>query len=131
MLIRDNRIITPVLRDAPTGAISDLVITGAGGKFTEPIDVGTFVELMGIANITANSGTNPTLDINLQYGYKNETTGQFYWVDSGDAFTQITTTNGLTIKKFAAGFGKYIRFRLLLGGTTPSYTTSLKLVAKG
>jgi hypothetical protein len=49
LLLRDNRIITPALRDgAPTtGALNGLLMNQAGGFFTESIDVGTFTE--GIA----------------------------------------------------------------------------------
>lgn len=132
VLIRDTAIITPALRDgAPnSGPLDNMVMTGAGAKFTEPIDVGTYVELLGLIDIIAQSGTNPTLDVLMQYGYK-KTNGSFAWIDSGDAFTQITTTLGISKKQFTANFGKYIRFRFTLAGTSPVYTVSFKLSVKG
>lgn len=126
--VRDNRILTPALRDgAPTpGPLDALVMTGAGGKFTESMDVGTFTEGIIFLLTAGKGGTSPTLDVNMQYS-----ADQRNWIDSGDAVAQATD-NGLLIKKMTANFGKYIRFRLLIGGTdNPTYTVTLKLAMKG
>lgn len=132
--LRDSSQITPTLRDNGAGGTSgDLdskVVIGAAKYFTEPIIVGTYIELLGLIDITAQSGTSPTLDVSMQYGYK-KADGSFRWIDSGDAFAQITTTLGVFKKAFTANFGKYIRFGLLMGGTTPQYTVTMKLMAKG
>lgn len=134
VLLRDNRIYTPALRDgAPTiGPLDGLTMVNAGGYFTEPIDVGTFTELLGFLYTTAQGGSSPTLDVNMQYGWL-DSSNQYHWVDSGDAFAQITTTgNGVTAKKqFTSNFGKYIRFRLSIGGTgSPTYKVWLKIAVK-
>ena len=53
------------------------------------------------------------------------------WVDSGDSFTQVTTTVSLTLKKLTANFGKYVRCLIAVGGTaTPTYKLSLFLALK-
>jgi len=124
LLVRDNRVYTLALRDpAPTsGPLNALLMNVAGSWFTESIDVGTFTE--GIAFLFV-SGATGTLDVKMQYSPDN-----IHWIDSGDAFTQVTTTNGLTLKKLTANFGKYVRFRLDLG-SSPSYTVSLFLALKG
>ena len=125
LLVRDNIIIRPVLRDGFPGEITNLVITNAAGYFTEPIDVGTFTEGIIFVNAAAKGGTTPTLDVNMQYS-----ADKLNWIDSGDAVAQITA-NGLSIKKLTANFGKYIRFRLLMGGTaSPTYTVTMKLAMK-
>jgi hypothetical protein len=137
LLIRDTRVITPSLRDAaPTsGPLNALVMNNAAGYFTEAIDVGTFTEAIAMLYTTAQGGSNPTLDCDLQYGWL-DTNNQYHWVDSGDSFTQIVgsaATNGVTyFKKFTANFGKYIRFRLKIGGTsTPTFTVTMKVSLKG
>ncbi len=135
ILIRDSIIITPSLHDgAPTtGPLNALVMSNAAGYFTDAIPVGTFTEGIAFIYTTAHSGTNPTLDCDLQYGWL-DTANQMHWVDSGDSFTQITTAgDGVTsFKKFTANFGKFIRFRLKIGGTaTPTYTVTMKVAMKG
>lgn len=135
LLVRDNVIFTPRVSPDANSAIAGQVIdslaipAGATQFFTEAIDVGTFSELIAFLDTLAQAGTTPTLDVSVQYGYKTSA-GKFRWIDSGDSFTQVTTTLSLTIKKLSANFGKYIRFKLLLGGTNPAYTISLKLAEK-
>lgn len=127
-LVRDTRIIIPALRDgAPTaGALDALVMSNAGGYFTESLDVGTFTEGIIFLLTASSGGSSPTLDVNMQYS-----ADQKNWLDSGDAVAQ-QTGNGLLHKKMTANFGKYIRFRLLIGGTnTPTFTVTLKLAMKG
>ncbi len=93
---------------------------------SDPVDVGRFVELLAVLNVTAHAGTTPTLDVKFQVSADKIT-----WTDLGDAFTQVTTVDSQTIKKITANFGKYIRAVLTIGGTGgPSYTCTLKLVAK-
>ena len=129
--LRDNVSLTPVLRDpVPTaGRIDNLVITANG--FTEDIFVGTFVEGIVFVQTSAHAGTNPTLDIDVQYGYR-DANGYLHYVDSGDSFNQITTTDGIFFKKLTANFGRHMRLHFKIGGTNnPSYTMTARLVLKG
>ncbi len=128
LLVRDTRVIIPALRDgAPSiGAMDSMVVTGAGQYFTEAIDVGTFTEGILFLRTTAHSGSGPTNDIRIQYSPDGKN-----FIDSGDALTQVTTTDSLTLKKLTTNFGKYIRLGMVLGGTTPSYTISVYLALKG
>lgn len=130
LFLRDNTIYTPVLKDnvPAAGRLDSLSLTNTG--FTEAIDVGTFVEAMVMILTAGKTGSSPTLDCDVQYGFK-DVNNQMHWIDSGDSFTQITD-NGLSFKKLSANFGKYIRFRLKLGGTAnPAYTVTMKLILKG
>jgi hypothetical protein len=120
---RDCVIIIPALQDNGT-PLTNVTLNVVRTYFTEAIDVGTFIELIGFLNVFSNSGA-PTLDVRFQ-GSPDKT----YWMDLGDAFTQVTTTNGMTLKKATANFGKYIRLGLAVGGTTPSYTLNLTLIGK-
>ena len=100
-------------------------------------------------NVTANSGTTPTLSVYIEGSDDGATTAYALLADfgveiittgdpNGTAFTTprvfivnaITTTNQkcqATYKHLAAD---YVRARWEIGGTTPSYTFSVKLVGK-
>lgn len=108
LIYRDNRIIVPSLRDgAPTtGPITDMAITGAGVKFSEVMDVGTFNEILGFVNVT--DFTSGTLDV----VYQVSPDGKIF-LNVGDAFAQATGA-GIIIKKVTANFGKYIRLKLTM-----------------
>lgn len=132
LLVRDSRVITPWLRDgAPTaGRLEKLAMSGGSGYFTEPIDLGEFTEGIAMLYVTTPVGTSPTLDCDIQYGFQSDDQ-TWHFVDSTDSFTQLTAA-GMGFKKFTANFGKYVRFRLKIGGTaTPGYTVTMKLAMKG
>jgi hypothetical protein len=92
---------------------------------TDPIHVGEYFEGMAFLNVSAHAGTLPTFDCKVQYSPDKTN-----WMDSGDAFTQVTTTNSLTNKKLTANFGIWVRFVLTIAGTAPVYTFDLSLVCK-
>lgn len=78
------------------------------------MDIG---KLALLVNVTAASGTTPTLDLSVQWSADGTT---FFAAQPADAFTQITTTGGAA-KVFDV---KAAFYRLLwtIGGTTPSFT---------
>jgi len=69
-------------------------------------------------NVTAASGTTPTLAVNVEWSMDGGVT--FAQAETPDAFTQVTGT-GNKVKTFTA---KAPAFRLVwtIGGTTPSFT---------
>jgi hypothetical protein len=115
--------------------------TTAGG--TAITGISLFTEVVFQVNVTAQSGTTPTLDLYIQTSYD----GGLNWVDIAAA-TQITTVTGITIlshnpdggtasPSFIAtdgtktggtnkvvGWGDRLRLKWKIGGTTPSYTFS-------
>lgn len=127
LIVKENRIFNLALRDAVGGAtvngqaLNAFTLTGAGTYFTETFDVGTFTEGILFLLTQAHGGTNPTLDVKLQLSPDG-----INWIDAGDAFTQVTTTDSLTLKKLTANFGKYARCLIVVGGTvSPNYKLSL------
>lgn len=70
-----------------------------------------------VVNVTAASGTTPTLDLAVQWSVDGTT-----WApaETPDAFTQITTT-GAKVKTFTVKAPSY-RVVWTIGGTTPSFT---------
>lgn len=68
-------------------------------------------------NVTASSGTTPTLDLTLEW---SNNAGTFAPGDPADAFTTITG-NGNKVKSFAVQ-GEYVRLAWAVAGTTPSFT---------
>ena len=106
-------------------------LSGAGSYNTDPIDASQYTELLAYIKMTAQSGTAPTLDCKLQYSPNYNPSDQSGdWYDSGDSFTQMTTTTGNFIKKLSSNFGKYVRLVFTLGGTTPNYTFTTAITAK-
>jgi hypothetical protein len=112
LYIRDNRVIVPALRDgAPDiGALSDMVITEGGVKFTNTIDVGTFTEIIAFAEVT--EFTSGTVDIGFQISPDGKN-----FIDVADNFTQITAA-GLSFKKITSNFGKYVRLKITFADPT-------------
>lgn len=132
VFLRSNAQITPrIASGVEAGSLVDgLAMSGAAGRFTEKIEVGTFTEGIAFIRGASKSGTSPTIDCDLQIGFL-DAQNQMQWVNSGDSFTQLTD-NGVAFKRFTANFGQYIRFRLTIGGTnTPVYTVTMKVVLKG
>jgi len=80
------------------------------------------IELIVFAEVTAASGTSPTLDLAIQTSHDNTN-----WA-ALSSFTQITGT-GNSIKA-VTNYGKYIRVSYTIAGTTPSFTFKLTAVRK-
>ncbi len=105
--------------------INALTLTGTGTSYSESIDVGGYSEVICFLNTISQSGTTPTLDVSFEFSPDGNT-----WMATGDAFTQVTTSTGLTFKRLTANFGKYLRAKIVVGGTTPVYSVTLTVHAK-
>jgi len=74
-------------------------------------------------DVTAESGTSPTLDIAIQDG--PTAAGPFATVASG-AITQITAV-GVT-RHVVTDCGPFVRLNMVLGGTSPDFTFTVDAV---
>lgn len=89
--------------------------------------------MKGIASIVldsaAGTGTSPTMTVKIQ----DSADGSSGWADiSGATFTQVTTTASLQkIGVDVDACAGYIRAVATIGGTTPSFTASVNLLARG
>lgn len=93
------------------------------GQLIESFDVGDYDELILFATVTAASGTTPTLD--LVFMSSPDNTNWF----THSLMTQITAT-GNTLLSVPQNIGQYCSVYWAIGGTTPSFTFSLDVVAK-
>ena len=105
----------------PSGA-EIATVTGSDVDI-EPLKAANFY-----LDVTAVSGTTPTLDVKIQE--KDPVSGKYFDLVS---FTQVTAV--ITQRKnYGSGagelLGKVIRFVATIGGTTPSFTFSLSMVGK-
>lgn len=75
-------------------------------------------ELIATLDVTAASGTTPTLDVKLQHSPDGA-----IWSDLGTAFAQKTAI-GTEVKVFT-GIHGFVRVISTIGGTTPSFTYSV------
>lgn len=78
-------------------------------------------KLSVVVDVTAQSGTAPTLDVTVQWSHDGGTT----WVStSSDAFTQYAATTGTKMLLLDAKAPVY-RVLWAIAGTTPSFTFSV------
>lgn len=98
-----------------------LAVAAAGTQNTDAVNTGGYSGFVAYLNVTAHSGTTPTLDIKFQDSADNGTT----WFDiASGAFTQVTTTDGKQ-RLVVNNVGPKIRAVVVAGGTTPTYTLTL------
>jgi len=86
-------------------------------------NVSRFREALVELNVTAVAGT-PTLDMKIQTSDDGTD-----WYDMGASFTQITGILKPAVLKLT-NFGSFVRGFWTIGGSTPSFTFTMKLVAK-
>lgn len=93
--------------------------TATGQSSTQACEVGD--EHGVLVNVSAVSGTTPTLDLSIQWSQDGGTT----WADAepADSFNQITAPKVVT-KRFTRK-GDHFRARWVIAGTTPSFTFSV------
>jgi hypothetical protein len=91
---------------------------------TADIDVGRFMCGEICLDVTAVSGTNPTLDVYIEG--KDRLSGKYKTLFSQTGITAVGTY-WFTITTLAF---KYLRVRWVIGGTTPSFTFSVGLEGK-
>jgi len=98
--------------------------TATGNTHSTPIDVMQFKEGTFFINVTAKSGTTPTLDVVVE----SKDPAADIW-NTIATFTQATdVTNEL--KAVAANLGNKIAIKYTIGGTSPSFTFSVYAVPK-
>lgn len=90
------------------------------------------VEQLKAANfyldVTAFSGTTPTLDVKIQE--KDPVSGAYFDILTFTQATGVTNERKNYDSSAAELLGKIIRFVATIGGTTPSFTFSLSMVGK-
>jgi hypothetical protein len=96
-------------------ASSAKTVTGNGSSVLVP-EAGAKVAVA--VNVSAASGTTPTLDLKVQWSHDGGTS----WMDAetADTFTQITAAK--TVVKVFDRKAPNLRLVWTVGGTTPSFT---------
>ena len=87
-----------------------------------------FKEYAAVLDVTAGSGSTPTLDVTIEeYDQASDT---FFEIDAFTQATGVTFERVLLNADGLAPFGSLLRAVWDLGGTTPSFTFSLALHGK-
>jgi hypothetical protein len=94
--------------------------TGQSSALTAP----TASQMLLAVDVTASSGTTPTLDITVEWTPDGT---NWFVSDTSDAFAQITAGKK-TVKAFAVKAAQY-RVKWTIAGTTPSFTFSVSAAA--
>lgn len=90
------------------------------------LDTSDFREVVVYLNVTAASGTTPTLDLKAQS--LDPVSGVWMDVPSG-GLTQKTAA-GTELKVVSSGLGARLRISYTIAGTTPSFTFSIGAAGK-
>lgn len=106
-------------------ASSAITTSGSAGPFT----VGPFAELAVDINITAKSGTSPTIQFFIDRIGADGVAYNIYGSSVLSATGQTSTSigSGFVINQ---SFGSSIQIRWVTGGTSPSFTTSISIIGK-
>lgn len=99
--------------------------TTTGQSSTTACEVGA--KLAVWVNVSAVSGTTPTLDLSVQWSQDGGTA----WADAEatDSFNQITAPK--VVAKTFDRKGDHFRLRWVIAGTTPSFTFEARSQAQG
>lgn len=84
---------------------------------TPAFDEGCLDTLTVLLNVTAVSGTSPSMTVNVEWSHDGAT---WFKADPADTFTAITAA-GSVCKQFNVK-GLYARLNCTISGTTPSFT---------
>jgi hypothetical protein len=93
---------------------------------TRAFAVGDADNLIAYLTVTAGSGTNPTLDVKFQDTSDNGTT---WWDIAGTPFATVTGSSSSQLVAASRKFGTQVRAVITIGGTTPSFTFHLEMLA--
>ena len=101
--------------------------SGTGGVYTT---LGRGTKTVMEVNVTAVSGTSPTLDIYVQTSHNGETfmDASFLNTSTPLKFPQITAVGSYSLQ--FEYYGLYLRLRWDIGGTTPSFTFSTSIILR-
>ena len=88
------------------------------------IDVGRFLYGVVCLDVTAVSGTSPTLDVYVEAKDQLSNKYKVVWQQTGITGTGTFWSDVLTLPY------KYVRVRWVIGGTSPSFTFSCGMEAK-
>lgn len=109
--------------------LNQSAITETANGNTTNLSVGSLSELALDFNISAASGTSPTLNL---YMDRLGTDGNWYTIWSSAQVTAVSTVStslgaGTTTN---VSFSSTVRVRWAIGGTTPSFTFTISLIGK-
>lgn len=103
------------------GALTFSTIQASAAKTatfqTNAFDEGNRDFIAILLNVTAVSGTSPSMTVTVQWSHDGQT---WFNADPADSFTAITAAGAVT-KQFTVK-GLYARLNCTISGTTPSFT---------
>ena len=108
--------------NVPTVEVASAARTTSGDSGYKPVASLQEQDLILLLDVTAQSGTTPTLDVSVEWSMDGGST--FAPGDTADAFAQIAAATGAKVKDFAIKGSGY-RIVWAIAGTSPSYTFSV------
>lgn len=107
-------------------------ISATGTTYTREIGVDDSTEKIAVlANVTAAGGTAPTLDITPLWSVDGGTV----WFDAEDGSAVVQALAQLTAvskkQKHLDAIAPLLKFKLVTGGVSPTFTATLSVVERG
>lgn len=110
-----------------------LANTAPNTKFglLQTMDLLGFREFDALLTVLGSTGTSQTLDVSLLHGVVNDES-LLVTFPTGGSFTQVLSGATLPVVRqlYITQFSRYLNFRYTLGGTDPTFTIQLDVVAK-
>lgn len=101
---------------------SDVTVLASGTVTTTGqsagVDVGGAGTLRAQVQVSAASGTSPTLGVTIQTSHDNGASDA--WRSASAAYTNLTSVSNSPYQSFVVD--RYVRVSYVVGGTTPSFT---------
>ena len=120
-----------IAREGVQSTANDLVLPSAAytatGQSEQYSTYGPITAMVVEINVTAASGTTPTLDVDIEDSFDGTT-----WNKVSDINAANITTTGVTVKRINLidnPCTDRLRFKYTIGGTTPSFTFTVKVFA--
>jgi hypothetical protein len=107
-----------------TTSASLMIATVTANANGTGVDIRDYIaNLLIVANVKQGTGTTPTLDLKIQDSADNSSFADV----SGYTFTQVTNSadSFQTLSADTRNLRRYIRVVATVGGTTPSFVTSV------
>ena len=107
-----------------TTTVPSATVTASGNS--TDISVALYNQITCFLDVTAVSGTSPTLDIYVKS--KDPISGKYVTIGQ---YAQVTATGTWQLAIDGSVLGSDVQFEWVLGGTSPSFTFSIGIVLKG
>lgn len=101
---------------------------GSGNWYSEDIEVGSAKEANFYVDVTAVSGTSPTLDITIEE--KDPVSGKYFTIVTFSTISSVTSVRKNYGTSTGELLGNKLRAKAVIAGTNSQFTFTVSMVGK-